>query len=76
MEMNMNLKLVGASVAVLAIGGVLAVSAPRSANAKPEFAAATGKPCGTCHQNPGGGGPLKPFGEAFKANGYKLPGKK
>jgi hypothetical protein len=66
----------GALAAVLAIGAVFVLSAPRSANAKPEFAAATGKPCGTCHKNPGGGGPLKPFGEAFKANGYKLPGKK
>jgi hypothetical protein len=76
MEMNMILKFVGTLVAVLTIGGALMVSAPRSANAKPEFAAATGKPCGTCHQNPGGGGALKPFGEAFRANGYKLPGKK
>lgn len=74
--MKMNLKLVGALVAGLAIGCVFVVSAPRSANAKPEFAAATGKPCATCHQNPAGGGPLKPFGAAFKANDYKLPGKK
>ena len=66
----------GALAAVLAIGAVFVLSAPRSGNAKPEFAAATGKPCGTCHKNPAGGGPLKPFGEAFKANGYKLPGKK
>jgi hypothetical protein len=70
------MKCVGALVAVLAIGGALVVSASRPANAKPEFAAATGKPCGTCHQNPAGGGALKPFGASFKANGYKLPGKK
>jgi hypothetical protein len=72
----MNLKFIGALIAVLAIGCAFVVSAPRSASAKPEFAAATGKPCGTCHQNPAGGGALKPFGAAFKANGYKLPGKK
>ena len=72
----MKMKFVGALVAVLAIAGALVVSASRPANAKPEFAAATGKPCASCHQNPSGGGPLKPFGAAFKANGYKLPGKK
>jgi hypothetical protein len=73
MEMRLAL---GALAAALAIGALFVVSAPRSANAKPEFAAATGKPCGTCHQNPAGGGALKPFGASFKANGYKLPGKK
>ena len=50
--------------------------APTPAAAKPEYAAQTKLPCGQCHVSPGGGGPLKPFGEAFKANGYKLPGKK
>ena len=49
------------------------LSAQRSANAKPEFAAQTGKACGACHQNPSGGGKLKPLGEKFKANGNKLP---
>jgi hypothetical protein len=72
----MNLKSTGALVAALAIGCAFVASAPRSANAKPEFAASTGKACATCHQNPTGGGALKPFGEAFKANGYKLPAKK
>jgi hypothetical protein len=71
----MNLKVGVALVAALAIGWAV-VAAPRSAQAKPEFAAQTGKPCGTCHQNPAGGGALKPFGAAFKANGFKLPGKK
>jgi hypothetical protein len=72
----MSLKLVGAIVAVLVIGCAFVVSAPRSASAKPEYAASTGKACGTCHANPSGGGALKPYGEAFKANGHKLPGKK
>jgi hypothetical protein len=70
----MSLKFVGGLAAVLTVGCALVASAP--ANAKPEFAAKTGKPCGTCHQNPAGGGPLKAFGQAFKANGYKLPDKK
>ncbi len=52
---------------------MLSVGASQPANAKPEFAAQTGKPCGTCHKNPAGGGPLKPFGEKFKENGFKLP---
>jgi hypothetical protein len=46
--------------------------APREAAAKPEFAAQTKLPCGQCHVSPGGSGPLKPFGQKFKANGYKL----
>jgi hypothetical protein len=72
----MNLRVLGAVVAALAVGGALTIAAPRSADAKPEFAAATGKPCGTCHANPAGGGTLKAFGAAFKANGFKLPEKK
>jgi len=67
----MSLKL-GALAAALVAGSVFVISQPGGANAKPEFAAATGKPCASCHQNPSGGGPLKPYGEAFRANGYKL----
>jgi len=61
-----------AAGALLILGSV-SIGFSQSANAKPEFAAATGKPCGQCHQNPAGGGKLKPFGEKFKANGFKLP---
>jgi len=61
----------GVAAAVL-IAGAMAVISSQPANAKPEFAAQTGKPCGFCHQNPGGGGALKPAGEKFKANGFKL----
>jgi hypothetical protein len=43
------------------------------AAAKPEFAVKTGLQCGRCHVSPGGGGKLTPFGEAFKANGLKVP---
>jgi hypothetical protein len=52
--------------AILAIGATIMV-APRSAQAKPEFAASTGKPCGACHKSPGGGGALTAAGEAYKA---------
>ena len=72
----MNFGVLGAAVAALVVGGALMIAAPRSADAKPEFAAATGKACGTCHQNPAGSGPLKAYGAAFKANGNKLPEKK
>ena len=54
------------------VGAAGAVLAPSPANAKPEFAAQTGLACGRCHVNPAGGGPLKPFGKKFKANGFKL----
>jgi mono/diheme cytochrome c family protein len=73
----MNLKVLGAAVAALAVGGVLAiVAAPKPAAALPAYAASTGKACGACHTNPAGGGARTAFGEAFAANGHKLPGKK
>lgn len=50
----------------------LAALAPRLAVAKPEFAAQTKLPCAQCHVSPTGGGALKPFGQKFKANGFKL----
>jgi hypothetical protein len=54
------------------IAAMLSVTVSRPANATPAFAGATGKPCGFCHQNPAGGGGLKPAGAKFKANGNKL----
>jgi hypothetical protein len=72
----MNLRVLGAVVAAMAFAGALTIAASRSAQALPAYAAATGKPCGACHQNPAGGGPRNSFGEAFAANGHKLPGKK
>ena len=52
--------------------GAMAAFAPSPALAKPEFAAQTGLPCGQCHKNPAGGGDLKPFGQKFKDNGFKV----
>jgi mono/diheme cytochrome c family protein len=72
----MNLKVLGAVVAALAVGGALTLAAPKPAAALPAYAASTGKACGACHTNPAGGGPRNAFGEAFAANGHKLPGKK
>ncbi len=60
------------SAAAAAVLVAATAFAPRPAVAKPEFAAQTKLPCGQCHVSPGGGGPLKPFGQKFKANGYKL----
>ena len=51
----MSLKVLAALAMAAFIGGALTIAAPQSANAKPEFAAATGKPCGACHANPAGG---------------------
>ncbi len=70
---RMKLGSLAAFSAALLTGGLLMVWSPTSASAKAEFAASTGKPCAQCHQNPAGGGALKPYGEAFKANGFKLP---
>jgi hypothetical protein len=76
MEMTMNWRILAVAVAALAIGGMVTIATPKSAHALPAYAAATGKPCGACHQNPAGGGPRNAFGEAFAANGHKLPAKK
>ncbi len=46
------------------------------ANALPAYAQQTGLPCGRCHTNPAGGGPRTAFGNAFAANGHKVPSKK
>jgi hypothetical protein len=72
----MNFRTLGAVVAALAIGGALTIVAPKSVDALPAYAASTGKACGACHQNPAGGGARNAFGEAFAANGHKLPAKK
>ena len=36
-------------------------------DALPQYAAATGQPCATCHVNPAGGGPRNATGQAFEA---------
>lgn len=64
--------LVYGTAAAMVMAGAAALIASQPANAKPEFAASTGKPCGTCHTNPTGGGKLKAAGEKFKADGYKM----
>jgi hypothetical protein len=66
---------VGFGAAILVSGTIVLVT-PGPAQARPQFAAQTGLPCGRCHVNPAGGGKLKAFGAAFKANGFKLPKKK
>jgi len=72
----MKFEILGAAVAALAIGGMLSIVVPQPAAATPAYAASTGKSCGACHQNPAGGGPRTSLGDAFVANGHKLPGKK
>jgi cytochrome c553 len=62
---------VGVATAMLIAGAALTFGS-QSANAKPAFSQQTGKPCGFCHENPGGGGKLNAQGEKFVANGYKL----
>ncbi len=64
--------IVYAGAAALLIAGTVAVVSSQPASATPAYASATGKACGFCHQNPAGGGALKPAGEKFKANGHKL----
>jgi mono/diheme cytochrome c family protein len=75
MKVNARITLVTtfSLAAALALTGTASLLAPRAASATAQFATETGKSCGTCHTNPAGGGALTPFGEAFKANGNKLP---
>jgi len=61
----------GTAAAIL-IAGAMSLTISQLANATPQYAQQTGKACGFCHQNPAGGGALKPAGEKFKANGHKL----
>jgi Na+/H+-dicarboxylate symporter len=63
----------GTAIAIL-IAGAMSLILSHPAAATPEFTKQTGKPCGQCHESPAGG-KLKPYGEEFKANGFKLPGK-
>jgi mono/diheme cytochrome c family protein len=72
----MNFKVLGGVAAAAVIGGALMVAVPKSAEALPQYNQQTGKPCGACHTNKSGGGARNAFGEAFAANGHKLPGKK
>jgi len=60
-----------AAAVVIAGAASLVISQPAAAT--PEFAAQTKKACVECHTNPKGAGPLTAFGQAFKANGNKLP---
>ena len=69
---RLALRLAMGAGAVLLVSGTFALVAPGQANATPAYAQKTGKPCGFCHVSPGGGGPLKPAGKKFKANGHKL----
>ena len=59
-----------AAAAVIVGAAALLVSQPAAATVK--FGKETRKACGDCHTAVKGGGPLTPFGEAFKANGNKL----
>jgi hypothetical protein len=56
-------------VSGLFIAAVLVV-APRYAEAKPEYAAKEGKPCGYCHKNPAGGGDRNAKGKQYEDNGH------
>lgn len=58
---------------LVSIAGTALLMTSRPARATPQFASQTGKACGQCHENAAGGGKLTAFGEAFKANGNKLP---
>jgi hypothetical protein len=51
----------------------ICVAGVQTAGATQQFATQTGESCGQCHVAAKGAGPLTPAGQAFKANGNKLP---
>jgi hypothetical protein len=69
---------------ILALAGAIGVGvmlgglwlAPQPASATPAYASQTGLACGRCHVSAAGGGPRTAFGNAFAANGHKVPGAK
>ena len=61
------------ALATASIVGVVAFTAPQPADALPAYAQQTGLACGRCHVNPAGGGARTAFGNAFAANGHKVP---
>jgi hypothetical protein len=63
---------VGGLIAIIVLVAGALVFSGQQVSAKPEFSAQTKLPCGQCHKNPAGGGALKPFGQKFKANGFKI----
>jgi hypothetical protein len=63
------------ALAIASIVGVAAFSVPQRADALPAYAQQTGLACGRCHVNPAGGGARTSFGNAFLANGHKVPSK-
>ena len=66
--------LAGVSVTALIVG-LAAFASPQPADALPAYAKQTGLSCGRCHVNPAGGGARTAFGNAFAANGHKVPAK-
>jgi hypothetical protein len=62
-----------AGLATALILGLAAFVNLRPAAATSGFARQTGLSCGRCHVNPAGGGRRTAFGDAFAANGNKLP---
>ncbi len=66
-RMFRSLLVIGLLIILPAI--VLALAAPRSAYALPEYAKRTNEPCATCHVSPGGGGPRTMRGILWIADG-------
>jgi hypothetical protein len=62
-----------ATGAVALIVGLAAFIVPRPAGALPSYGQQTGLACGRCHVSPAGGGARTAFGNAFAANGHKVP---
>lgn len=81
MSMRLSVKATGLPLAAgaaagMLVAGMIVLSAPRPAQATPQFGTQTGLPCSQCHADLNAPTKLTDFGQAFHANGDKVPEKK
>lgn len=69
------LRLAACLASAIVVAGMIALCAPRAAQATAQFATQTGLPCSQCHADLNTPTKLTDFGQAFHANGDKVPAK-
>jgi hypothetical protein len=70
------LRLAAYLAAAIVVAGMIVLCAPRPVQATSQFATQTGLPCSQCHADLNAPAKLTDFGQAFHANGDKVPAQK